>query len=152
MAVVFSASFVAAEEASTFQRCENSFGGFLMLSTARPVAFVATADAARARSFYESVLGLRVVADQPFALVLDSAGTTIRVQKVDAVRAAPYTALGWEVPDVDAAVRSLADRGVAFERYAGMKQDKLGIWTSPSGARVAWFRDPDGNILSLTGG
>jgi catechol 2,3-dioxygenase-like lactoylglutathione lyase family enzyme len=123
-----------------------------MLSSAKPMAFVATADAARARAFYESVLGLRVVEDQPFALVLDSAGTAIRVQKVEAVRAAPYTALGWEVADVAAAVRGLGARGVVFDQYAGMQQDELGIWTSPSGARVAWFRDPDGNVLSLTGG
>jgi catechol 2,3-dioxygenase-like lactoylglutathione lyase family enzyme len=123
-----------------------------MLSSAKPMAFVATADAARARAFYESVLGLRVVEDQPLSLVLDSAGTAIRVQKVEAVRAAPYTALGWEVADVAAAVRGLGARGVVFDQYAGMQQDELGIWTSPSGARVAWFRDPDGNVLSLTGG
>jgi catechol 2,3-dioxygenase-like lactoylglutathione lyase family enzyme len=123
-----------------------------MLSTAKPVAFIATADAARARVFYESVLGLRIVEDQPYALVVESAGTTIRVQKVESVRPAPYTALGWEVPDVEASVRALRERGVTFERYAGMKQDELGVWTSPSGARVAWFRDPDGHVLSLTGG
>jgi catechol 2,3-dioxygenase-like lactoylglutathione lyase family enzyme len=123
-----------------------------MLTTAKPVAFVATADAARARRFYESVLGLRVVEDAPFALVLDSAGTTLRVQKVGAVRAAPYTALGWEVADVGAAVLALRARGVDFERYDGMEQDSLGIWCAPGGARVAWFRDPDGNVLSLSGG
>jgi catechol 2,3-dioxygenase-like lactoylglutathione lyase family enzyme len=123
-----------------------------MLSGARVVAFLATADAARARAFYESVLGLRVVEDQPFALVLDAAGSKIRVQKVDAVQRAPYTALGWEVADVAAAVRALGDRGVVFERYPGMDQDDVGIWTAPSGARVAWFRDPDGNVLSLSTG
>ena len=123
-----------------------------MLSSARPMAFVATADAARARAFYESTLGLKVVDDSPFALVLDSAGITIRVQKVEAVEAHPYTALGWEVADVAAEVRALTARGVAFQRYPGMTQDDLGIWTSPSGARIAWFRDPDGNVLSLSGG
>jgi len=121
-----------------------------MLSTAKPVAFVATTDAARARAFYESVLGLRVVDDSAFALVLASAGTTIRVQKVETVRAAPYTALGWEVADVAAAVRALGARGVVFERYPGMEQDALAIWRAPSGASVAWFRDPDGNLLSLS--
>ena len=122
-----------------------------MLDTAKPMAFVATADAARARTFYESVLGLRVVEDTPFALVLDSAGTTLRVQKVGEVRAAPYTALGWEVADVAAAVRALRARGVVFERYDGIEQDALGVWTAPGGARVAWFRDPDGNVLSVSG-
>jgi catechol 2,3-dioxygenase-like lactoylglutathione lyase family enzyme len=122
-----------------------------MLSSAKPVAFVATADAARARAFYESTLGLRVVEDSPFALVLDGAGTTIRVQKVERVDPRSYTALGWEVSDIVAAVRALAARGVVFQRYPGMTQDDLGVWTSPSGARVAWFRDPDGNVLSLSG-
>jgi catechol 2,3-dioxygenase-like lactoylglutathione lyase family enzyme len=122
-----------------------------MLSKAKPIAFLATADGVRAREFYESILGLRVVADEHYALVLESEGTTIRVQKVERVHAQPYTALGWAVSDVSAAVRVLSARGVAFERYPGMEQDDLGIWTSPSGARVAWFRDPDGNILSLTG-
>jgi catechol 2,3-dioxygenase-like lactoylglutathione lyase family enzyme len=123
-----------------------------MLSGAKVVAFLATADAVRARAFYESVLGLRVVEDQPFSLVLEHAGSKIRVQKVDAVQKAPYTALGWEVADVAEAVRALAARGVVFDRYPGMDQDALGIWTSPSGARVAWFRDPDGNVLSLSTG
>jgi catechol 2,3-dioxygenase-like lactoylglutathione lyase family enzyme len=122
-----------------------------MLSSAKLMAFVATADAARARAFYEATLGLRVVDDSPFALVLDCAGTTVRVQKVDAVREAPYTALGWEVADLPGTVRALVARGVTFERFPGMKQDDLGIWASPSGARIAWFRDPDGNVLSLTG-
>jgi catechol 2,3-dioxygenase-like lactoylglutathione lyase family enzyme len=122
-----------------------------MLSTAKLMAFVATADAPRARKFYESTLGLRVIEDQPFALVFDAGGTNLRLQKVDAVRAAPYTALGWQVADVVATVRALAERGVTFERYPGMEQDGLGIWTAPGGARVAWFRDPDGNVLSVSG-
>ena len=122
-----------------------------MLSSARAVAFLATADAVRARTFCESVLGLRVVDDTPFALVLDGAGTTIRVQKVTMVREAPYTALGWAVERVESTVRALVARGVVFERYPALKQDELGIWTAPGGARVAWFRDPDGNVLSLSG-
>jgi len=122
-----------------------------MLSTAKLVAFVATADPPRAREFYERVLGLRVVEDQPYALVIESAGVTIRIQKVDKVKAPPYTALGWQVTDAPATVRALAAKGVEFERYPGMNQDEQGIWRSPSGALVAWFKDPDGHVLSITG-
>jgi catechol 2,3-dioxygenase-like lactoylglutathione lyase family enzyme len=126
-------------------------GRFAMLSSAKPVAFVATADATRARAFYEGLLGLRVIEDQPFALVVESAGVTIRIQKVDQVKAPPYTALGWQVADAPSAVRALTAKGVKFERYPGMEQDELGIWRSPSGAFIAWFKDPDGHVLSITG-
>jgi catechol 2,3-dioxygenase-like lactoylglutathione lyase family enzyme len=122
-----------------------------MLSSAKLVAFVATTDAARARAFYEGVLGLRVVEDQPFALVVESDGVTIRIQKVSEVKAPPYTALGWHVSDAPKTVRALAAKGVKFDRYPGMDQDELGIWRSPSGAQVAWFKDPDGHVLSITG-
>ena len=123
-----------------------------MLGSRDVVAFVATRDSDRARAFYEGVLGLRVVADEPFALVLDANGTTLRVQKVQDLAPARHTALGWLVPDVAAAVRQLSARGVVFERYPGLPQDDLGVCTFPGGARVAWFRDPDGNTLSLTEG
>ena len=122
-----------------------------MLAHAKLVAFLATADAARARSFYEGVLGLRVVEDQPFALVLEARGTKVRIQKVEKVMRVPYTSLGWEVSNLGETVRSLAQAGVVFARYPGMLQDEMGVWTSPSGAKVAWFEDPDGNVLSLTG-
>jgi catechol 2,3-dioxygenase-like lactoylglutathione lyase family enzyme len=121
-----------------------------MLSKAKLVAFAATADAARARAFYEGTLGLPVIDESPFALVVEASGTTIRIQKVEKVHAAPYTTLGWEVPDIAAAVKVLASRGVVFKRYPGMDQDELGIWRSPSGTRVAWLADPDGNVLSLS--
>jgi catechol 2,3-dioxygenase-like lactoylglutathione lyase family enzyme len=121
-----------------------------MLDTADLVAFVATAREDEARAFYGDVLGLPLVEDGPFALVFDVRGMMLRVTKVSAVDPAPYTVLGWSVPEIRAAVAALAGRGVVFERYAGMPQDELGIWTSPSGARIAWFRDPDGNVLSVT--
>ena len=121
-----------------------------MLHSTSLIAFVATAQAEAARQFYESVLGLSLVDDSPFALVFDSNGTTLRVQKVEQVTPAPYTALGWQVTDIEASVRSLRAKGAVFQRYEGLSQDALGIWKSPSGARVAWFRDPDGNTLSLT--
>jgi len=121
-----------------------------MLGTHELVAFLATRDAARARAFYEGVLGLSLVEDSPFALVFDARGTPLRIQKVDELRPHPFTALGWQVPRIDEVVDHLARKGVTFERFAGMDQDARGIWRSPSGARVAWFKDPDGNTLSVT--
>lgn len=122
-----------------------------MLASAPIVAFLATTDAARARAFFEGVLGLRVVEESGFALVLDAHGTTLRVQRVEALTPHPFTSLGWTPADLDATVRDLAARGVVFERYGSLEQDALGIWTAPGGAaRVAWFKDPDGNVLSLS--
>ncbi len=116
------------------------------------IAFVAATDAARAREFYRDVLGLRLVAEElPFALVFDANGTMLRVTFVQELTPARYTVLGWRVSDIAATAGQLREAGVRFERYQGMKdQDEQGIWTSPSGARVAWFRDPDGNTLSVT--
>jgi catechol 2,3-dioxygenase-like lactoylglutathione lyase family enzyme len=120
------------------------------LNAADIVAFVATADGTRARDFYGSVMGLRLVADEPFALMFDANGVMLRVQKVEAVNPVAYTIVGWRVADITATVRGLSAKGVVFERYPGLSHDDLGVWTSPRGARVAWFKDPDGNILSLT--
>jgi catechol 2,3-dioxygenase-like lactoylglutathione lyase family enzyme len=122
----------------------------MSLATANVVAFAATAKPARALKFYRDTLGLRLVEQSPFALVFDANGTMLRVTPVKKVASADYTVLGWRVKDVEAAVTRLKQRRVKFNRYAGMKQDKLGIWTSPSGARIAWFKDPDGNTLSVT--
>jgi len=121
-----------------------------MLNSASLVAFVATAQAESAKRFYESVLGLVLLEDTPFALVFNSYGTTLRVQKVQQVSPALHTALGWAVADIQSTVRALAAKGVSFQRYDGLSQDALGVWQSPSGAKVAWFRDPDGNTLSVT--
>ena len=124
-----------------------------MLGTASLVAFVPSRDTARARAFYEGVLGLEFESEDAFALVLSANGVTVRVANVAGVpdfRPAPFTILGWHVSEVAAIVTALQARGVTFERYEGMRQDALGVWTSPSGARVAWFKDPDGNVLSIT--
>ncbi|MDQ6888329.1 MAG: VOC family protein [Gemmatimonadota bacterium] len=124
-----------------------------MLGNADVVAFVPTRNSAEARAFYERVLGLEFVSEDPFALVFSANGVTVRIADVSTVRdfkPAPFTILGWYVPNADAAVRELRARGVAFERFPGMQQSETGIWTSPSGAKVAWFKDPDGNILSVT--
>jgi catechol 2,3-dioxygenase-like lactoylglutathione lyase family enzyme len=121
-----------------------------MLATSDLIAFVPTTDLARARSFYESVLGLRLDSEGPFACVFDANGVMLRVTPVNEVARVPYTVLGWRVADIGATVRDLTDRGVGFVRYEGMEQDEIGIWATPGGDRVAWFRDPDGNTLSLT--
>jgi catechol 2,3-dioxygenase-like lactoylglutathione lyase family enzyme len=121
-----------------------------VLADASFIGFIPARDLAAARAFYEGTLGLRVVADTPFALVLDAGGTMLRVTPVPGLGPRPFTIAGWNVPDIDAAVRALAGRGVQFARYDGITQDELGVWTTPGGDRVAWFKDPDGNTLSLT--
>ena len=115
------------------------------------VAFVATSDPARAKKFYGGVLGLRLVLDQlPFALVFDVHGTMLRVTPINKVKPAGYTVLGWQVPDITVAAKALSKAGVHIERYPRLKQDDLGIWSAPGGAKVAWFKDPDGNTLSIS--
>ncbi len=119
------------------------------LSGADLVAFVATTDTARARAFYEGVLGLTVLDDDGFACVVDAHGTTVRITAVPERAPAAYTVLGWKVDDLDATIDSLVTRGVDFLRFDGMDQDDRGAWTAPGGDRIAWFSDPDGNTLSL---
>jgi catechol 2,3-dioxygenase-like lactoylglutathione lyase family enzyme len=114
------------------------------------VAFVATTQPEKARAFYCDVLGLRFDEDSPFALVVGTANATLRIQKVQAFTPLPFTALGWKVENVRAVTKQLLTKGIKFERFEGMSQDDLGIWVSPSGAMVCWFKDPDGNVLSLT--
>jgi catechol 2,3-dioxygenase-like lactoylglutathione lyase family enzyme len=116
----------------------------------KPILFLATANAERSRDFYERVLGLAFVADEPPALVFQVGHLMLRIQKVHHVLQAPYTALGWAVPDIRRTVHQLRAAGVAFQRYEGMTQDDDAIWRAPSGALVAWFQDPDGHTLSLT--
>jgi catechol 2,3-dioxygenase-like lactoylglutathione lyase family enzyme len=119
------------------------------LSDAELVAFVATTDTARARAFYEGVLGLTVIEDDGFACVVDAHGTTVRITAVGERAAAAYTVLGWKVDDLDATIDGLVATGVTFLRFDGMEQDSRGVWTAPGGDRIAWFADPDGNTLSL---
>ena len=121
-----------------------------MLESSDVIAFAAAADLARAQVFYERTLGLTVTEHNDVACVLDAHGTMLRVTAVPNVSVPGYTVLGWRVADITAAVRGLAARGVEFRRYDGMDQDSDGIWTTPGGDRVAWFADPDGNLLSLT--
>jgi catechol 2,3-dioxygenase-like lactoylglutathione lyase family enzyme len=119
------------------------------LSDAELVAFVATTDIARARAFYEGVLGLTVIEDDGFACVVDAHGTTVRITTVGEGAGAAYTVLGWKVDDLDATIDGLVAAGVTFLRFDGMEQDGRGAWIAPGGDRIAWFADPDGNTLSL---
>jgi catechol 2,3-dioxygenase-like lactoylglutathione lyase family enzyme len=122
-----------------------------MHPTAKLIGFIPTRDAARARAFYESTLGLRFVEDDTFALVMDSNGTMIRIARVPDYTPFPFTLLGWEVSDIDAAVADLAAKGVQFYRYSFLEQSPNGVWTAPgNAAKIAWFPDPDGNILSIS--
>lgn len=122
----------------------------VMLESSDLVAFAATTDLSRARMFYEQTLGLPVVEHNDFACVLDANGTMLRITAVPEVSRADYTVLGWRVINIAAAIRDLVAKGVGFLRYEGMGQDEDGVWTTPGGQKVAWFADPDGNILSLT--
>jgi catechol 2,3-dioxygenase-like lactoylglutathione lyase family enzyme len=117
---------------------------------AKSISFVATKKPGAARKFYQDTLGLKFISDDPFAIVFEVNGTMLRVQKVKELVPAGHTVLGWEVADIRKEVEGLTVKGVKFEVFPGMGQDELGIWSAPSGAKVAWFRDPDGNVLSLT--
>ena len=120
-----------------------------MLGSIDIVAFVPTKDSEKARAFYVGVLGLGFVKDDGFALVLDANGIMVRVAKAQ-FTPAPFTILGWKVEDIENMVKELQAKGVQFERFGFFEQDTLGIWTAPRGDKVAWFKDPDGNILSVS--
>jgi catechol 2,3-dioxygenase-like lactoylglutathione lyase family enzyme len=121
-----------------------------MLGTTDIVAFVPITDSEKARAFYEGVLGLRFIKDDGFALVLEANGVMIRAAKMKEVTPAQFTILGWQVTNIEDVVRALQQKGVHFEIFGFFKQDDLGIWTAPTGDKVAWFKDPDGNILSVS--
>lgn len=120
-----------------------------MLGSIDIVAFVPTKDFEKAKAFYEGVLGLCFVKDDGFAMVLDANGIKVRVAKAQ-FTPAPFTILGWQVPDIEKMVEGLQAKGVKFERFGFFEQDALGIWTAPGGDKVAWLKDPDGNVLSVS--
>jgi len=121
-----------------------------MLGSVNIVACATTTDYDKARAFYEGVLGLRFVKNDGFAMVLDANGIMVRISKMPQVTPAQYTILGWQVTDIEKMVAALQERGVHFERFGFFQQDALGIWTAPTGDKVAWFKDPDGNLLSVS--
>jgi catechol 2,3-dioxygenase-like lactoylglutathione lyase family enzyme len=120
------------------------------LGKAAIIGFAATTNPAKAKAFYRDALGLKLMSEDDFALVFDADGTMLRVQKVQKVSVSPYTSLGWTVSNIADKVKQLTNAGIAFERYPGMPQDSLGIWKSPAGAKIAWLKEPEGNIFSLT--
>ena len=122
-----------------------------MLNSFKIVAFVLTADSIRARAFYEGLLGLQFVSDDQFALVMKANDTMLRIAKAKQIASLQSTVLGWEVSNIEQVVRGLNERGVVFEKYPWVQDASgLGIWTAPTGDKVAWFTDPDGNLLSLS--
>lgn len=121
-----------------------------MLDTSKVVAFIATKNPSAAKVFYEELLGLPLLMDDDFAIVFDANGVVLRVQKVQEHTPPAYTVLGWDVADIQVSVAQLLAKGVECERYEGLDQCKIGIWSAPGGAQIAWLKDPDGNILSLT--
>lgn len=121
-----------------------------MLGSQKIVAFVPTTDSVKARAFYEGVLGLTFLKDDGFAMVLDANGIMIRVAKAPDFKPAQFTILGWQVSGIEKVVKEMQAKGVHFEIFGFFKQDELGIWTAPTGDKVAWFKDPDGNILSVS--
>jgi catechol 2,3-dioxygenase-like lactoylglutathione lyase family enzyme len=121
-----------------------------MLASSKIIGFVPTKDSKKARDFYENKLGFQFVSDDQFALVMNAGGTMIRIAKAKDFTPAPYTVMGWEVGDMNAIVTWLTKRGVVFEKYPFVQDQKLGIWTTPTGEKVAWFKDPDGNVLSVS--
>jgi catechol 2,3-dioxygenase-like lactoylglutathione lyase family enzyme len=129
-------------------RKENRLG---ILEAAKPAIVICTRNRARATEFYRDTLGLTPAYEDNFATVLNTGGVTLRVSTVDDFTPHEHTILGFQVQDVAATVQALRDKGVTFNRYPGFQQDELGILTLPGGGvRVAWFKDPDGNVLSVT--
>jgi catechol 2,3-dioxygenase-like lactoylglutathione lyase family enzyme len=121
-----------------------------MLTTSKLIGFVPTTDSKRSRDFYEGKLGFQFVSDDSFALVMQAGENMLRIAKAGDFAPARYTVLGWEVSDIEAEVRLLKERGVVFESYPFIQDTELSIWTAPGGDKIAWFKDPDGNVLSLS--
>ena len=121
-----------------------------MLADVDVISLLPTAKPDEARAFYEQVLGLRFLADDGFALVFEINGRLLRLTKIPGFTPQPFSVIAWHVTSAEETVRTLLDRGVTMERYDMFEQDELGIWTVPGdSARIAWFKDPDGNVLSV---
>jgi len=114
------------------------------------IGFLLTKDYEKARAFYEGTLGFEFVSLDQFALVMQAGKSMIRIVKVPTFMAPPSTVLGWQVDNIEAIVDWLAKRGVVFDKYPFVQDKERGIWTAPGGSKIAWFKDPDGNVLSVS--
>jgi catechol 2,3-dioxygenase-like lactoylglutathione lyase family enzyme len=114
------------------------------------IALIVTTQPERSREFYEHKLGLRLIADEQFALVFEVNGIMLRVTKLETHSPAPFTVLGFDVLDISAEITQMTAKGINFEQFEGLEQDARGVCTFSDGTRVAWFKDPDNNMLSLT--
>jgi catechol 2,3-dioxygenase-like lactoylglutathione lyase family enzyme len=121
-----------------------------MLPDKKLKAFVPTIFPEKAKSFYKDILGLELLSEDNYALEFNSNGTLLRVNVVKEFQPQIFTVLGWDVDDISSTIKDLNAKGVLCEKYNFLEQDDLGIWTAPNGFKVAWFKDPDGNLLSLT--
>jgi catechol 2,3-dioxygenase-like lactoylglutathione lyase family enzyme len=121
-----------------------------MLANSTIIAFAPTSDPARSRAFYQDILGLRFIKDDGFALVFDAHGSMLRIAKAGPFTPAPFTILGWQTDRIESLVPEMARQGVRFEQFGLPGQNEAGIWSAPGGDQVAWFKDPDGNILSVS--
>jgi catechol 2,3-dioxygenase-like lactoylglutathione lyase family enzyme len=131
-------------------RGKETPGGLQMLASSKIIGFVPTKDSVKARGFYEGILQFQFVSDDMFALVMRAGETMIRIGKAQDFTPAPYTVLGWEVSNIEEVAKWLQKRGVTLEKFPFVQDKELGIWTTPNGDKVAWFRDPDGNVLSVS--
>ena len=121
-----------------------------MLADKKLKAFVPTLNPEKARSFYKDTLGLNLLSEDNYALEFDANGTLLRVTIVQEFKPFPFTVLGWNVDNITTSIKLLNDKGINCEKFEFLGQDNFGVWTAPGGSKVAWFKDPDGNLLSLT--
>ncbi len=121
-----------------------------MLASSKMIGFVPTKNSGKARMFYEGKLGFHFISDDQFALVMQAGENMVRIAKTKDFAPAAYTVLGWEVKHIEKVVSWLKGRGVVFEKYPFIQDQDSGIWETPNGDKVAWFKDPDGNVLSIS--
>ncbi len=121
-----------------------------MLDNKELKAFVPTVMPDKAKTFYKDILGLKLLSEDNYALEFNANGVLLRVTIVPELKPQGFTVLGWNVPDISSEIKSLKSKGIVCEKYSFLDQNDLGVWTAPGGSKVAWFKDPDGNILSLT--
>jgi predicted enzyme related to lactoylglutathione lyase len=121
-----------------------------MLADKKLKSFIPTTIPEKAKVFYRDVLGLKLLSEDHYASEFDANGVLLRITTVPSLKPQEFTVLGWNVPDIKSLIGQMNDKGIICEKYDFLEQDKLGIWNSPGGSKVAWFKDPDGNLLSLT--